>query len=107
MHRNTKVATCCYCGTRAALVLDAGRHELTCQGCGAPLHELKALPVLGETFRGRRGSEDRYGGSTHRSSDFGQGRRPVKAKGKKIKKKKSKSKRFFEEAFDFLEDIFD
>lgn len=43
MHRNTKVATCCYCGMRAALVLGAGRHELTCSACGAPLSALKSL----------------------------------------------------------------
>jgi len=39
-----KIATCSYCGTRAALVLDKGRHELTCASCGAPLHEMKAMP---------------------------------------------------------------
>lgn len=40
-----KIATCCYCGTRAALVLrGAGRHELSCAACGAPLHEMKAIP---------------------------------------------------------------
>lgn len=43
MH-TTKIATCCYCGTRAALVFDTGRHELTCGTCGAPLHLLKSLP---------------------------------------------------------------
>ena len=41
----TKIATCCYCGTRAALVLSGKtRHELACSSCGAPLHELKKLP---------------------------------------------------------------
>jgi len=40
----TKVATCCYCGTRAALVLRGReRHELACSSCGAPLHEMKQL----------------------------------------------------------------
>ncbi len=39
-----KIATCNYCGTRAALVLDRARHELACSRCGAPLHDLKALP---------------------------------------------------------------
>lgn len=40
-----KIATCSFCGTRAALVL-AGetRHELACSACGAPLHDLRALP---------------------------------------------------------------
>jgi hypothetical protein len=40
----TKIATCCYCGTRAALVLRGeGRHELSCASCGAPLHLMKNL----------------------------------------------------------------
>ena len=44
---NARIATCCYCGTRAALVLKdmpGGRHELGCSACGAPLHEMKAIP---------------------------------------------------------------
>ena len=44
---SAKIATCCYCGTRAALVLKdmpGGRHELACAACGAPLHEMKAIP---------------------------------------------------------------
>lgn len=43
-----KIATCCYCGTRAALVLRGrDRHELSCASCGAPLTRLKAMPVAG------------------------------------------------------------
>ena len=42
----TKIATCNYCGTRAALVLSGEvRHELACSGCGAPLHDLKLMPA--------------------------------------------------------------
>jgi len=45
MPHQTKIATCCYCGTRAALVLKGrDRHELACSSCGAPLHEMKKLP---------------------------------------------------------------
>jgi hypothetical protein len=41
----TKIATCCYCGTKAALVLRGrDRHELTCSNCGAPLRAMKNLP---------------------------------------------------------------
>lgn len=41
-----KIATCCYCGARAALVLCGKKqHELACGRCGAPLHDLKQLPV--------------------------------------------------------------
>lgn len=44
MAQQTKIATCCYCGTRAALVLRGkSRHELACATCGAPLHDLKML----------------------------------------------------------------
>ena len=39
-----KIATCCYCGTRAALILRGKeRHELACSSCGAPLRDLKML----------------------------------------------------------------
>lgn len=41
-----KIATCCYCGTRAALVLAAeARHDLTCRSCGAPLAALAPVPL--------------------------------------------------------------
>ena len=41
-----KIATCCYCGTKAALVLRGkDSYELSCGSCGAPLHDLKRLPV--------------------------------------------------------------
>lgn len=41
----TKIATCCYCGTKAALVLRGkDKHELACSNCGAPLRALKMLP---------------------------------------------------------------
>ncbi len=41
----TKIATCCYCGTKAALILRGkDKHELSCGNCGAPLHKLKMLP---------------------------------------------------------------
>jgi transcription initiation factor TFIIIB Brf1 subunit/transcription initiation factor TFIIB len=41
----TKIATCCHCGSKAALRLDQKRHELACASCGAPLHDLKLIPV--------------------------------------------------------------
>ena len=48
----TKVGTCCYCGTKAALVLRGkDRHELSCATCGAPLHALKVLPQQTDTPR--------------------------------------------------------
>ena len=39
-----KIATCCYCGTKAALVLRGQtEHELACSSCGAPLSVMKHL----------------------------------------------------------------
>jgi hypothetical protein len=43
MDRITKIATCCYCGTRSTLILDRERHELACPSCAAPLHNLKQV----------------------------------------------------------------
>ena len=40
------IANCCYCGAKAALVLRGkDTQELSCLSCGAPLHDLKRLPV--------------------------------------------------------------
>ncbi|WP_170769182.1 hypothetical protein [Ruegeria lacuscaerulensis] len=100
MHRDTdrqeraistpsKIATCCYCGTRAALVLKGKqRHELSCSSCGAPLHDLKMVPKrkLPEPKPDRRYEK------------------PRKAK---KKKKKGVFSRVFDEAWDVIEDIFD
>ncbi|MEP3055529.1 hypothetical protein [Ascidiaceihabitans sp.] len=100
----TKIMTCCYCGTRAALVLkNSGRHELMCSSCGAPLHDLKRLPVV------KAGDRELVRPSAVRSP------KPVKShksekkpsKKKKSKKRKSFFKDFLEEAVDFVEDIFD
>jgi hypothetical protein len=40
-----KIATCCHCSTRAVLSFDRARHELVCSGRGAPLREMKSLPI--------------------------------------------------------------
>ena len=90
----TKIATCCYCGTRAALVLKGDvTHELSCSGCGAPLHDIKRMPV-------------------HREPAQKVKHQPVQKayvpkKKKKSKQKYKKRKSFLYEAFDILEDIFD
>jgi len=39
-----KIATCCYCGTRALLVIDRAHHELSCSSCAAPLREMTSMP---------------------------------------------------------------
>ena len=107
----TKIATCCYCGTRAALVLRGKeRHELSCAACGAPLHDMKMLrsaavetPVSTKEYNTSRPRQKTKKGTTplpawERKSGYSK---------KKKKKRKTLAKRFFEEAFDVLEDIFD
>ena len=98
----TKVVTCCYCGAKAALVLKGKtQHELACSNCGAPLHNIKMLPVE------RTGDRE----LVKPSRTVGPAAAKVmKPKKKKKKSKKSAFKRFgdmFEDAFDLIEDIFD
>lgn len=126
MHRTTKIATCSYCGTRAALIL-AGRerHELACSACGAPLHELKALPTeaVSEARRPATGRDPAAGADVRagarrqpqrprtkredgdaprRRKD---GRRPKAAS--KSRPRKGPLRRLFDEAIDAIEDLFD
>ena len=98
-----KIATCIYCGTRAALVL-AGktRHELACSSCGAPLHDLKMLRTdhVQDRTRVKKSPLD----------DWSSEGRRKKPKQKKMRPKRRKG--FFkdvilEEAWDLIEDIFD
>ena len=103
-----KIATCCYCGTRAALVLKGeGRHELACSACGAPLHDLKMLRMdksgdrdLVRPSRTRVRAENPVRGGKW---DDG----PRHSKPRKRKRRKTMMKKLFEEAFDLIEDIFD
>jgi len=92
-----KIATCCYCGTRAALTLRGKeRHELACSNCGAPLHEMKMLRRDTEAEREVRGLPPK-----RQQTHYDTKRR------KKKKKTKSLSRRFMEEVFDVAEDLFD
>lgn len=104
MSYSTKIATCCYCGTRAALVLGRDRHELVCSSCGAPLHELKRLPQEhpGKTELVRPSAVRPSGKKTKKS-------RPKKQKPyrKSHKRRKGLMRHLVEEAFDVIEDIFD
>lgn len=102
-----KIATCTYCGTRAALVLDGKtQHELACSACGAPLHDLKMLPTRPAQDDGARRAQRRghpvqdYGGRLPQWNPSG----PIR---KSRKKKKSLKKRLIKEAFDILGDILD
>lgn len=90
-----KIATCCYCGSRAALTL-AGRerHELACSNCGAPLRAMKMFKVAQPV---RVQKERAYSGRPSKKS------KPAHRK----KRTRSLSQRFLEEIWDFVDDVFD
>ncbi len=103
-----KIATCCYCGTRAALVLRGNdRHELSCSSCGAPLHDLKMLR--------KEDAGDGADRNIRQKPNRGPAPRPTHPKQphpKAVKKGKRKKRKgllrgFLEEAFDVIEDIID
>lgn len=100
----TKIATCCYCGSRAALVLGKDRHELTCANCGAPLHDMKRLKQEHSTDRQERGYVPskplKKSKNRKYQADYAQRRKPVK-------RRKGLMRHILEEAFDVIEDIFD
>lgn len=90
-----KIVTCCYCGTRAALVLDEGRHELVCASCGAPLSQIEELQQPSAT-------------QPATVAPVAAIEMPSKKdKKKKRKKKKSRLSRILSEVVDEIEDIFD
>ena len=98
---NTKIATCCYCGTRAALVLKGqDRHELACSSCGAPLHEMKMLR------QDSTGPRELAAGGKKAVSSYRPG---YKSSYKKKSKKRRKGFKDFllDEVWDTIEDIFD
>lgn len=105
-----KIATCSYCGTRAVLVFDAARHELTCSACGAPLHDMKFMPQAPgkDKKKSAKPQATKYGapaamaGVAGRSSWVANEKKP-----RKKKKKKTFFKRVLEDIIDEIEDIFD
>ena len=94
----TKVATCCYCGTRAALVLTGEtRHELACAKCGAPLHDLKQMPSAA-------------GGTSARAATPAHPARTLRVDHrapKKVKRRKSMGLKIAKGLWDVVEEIFD
>ncbi len=101
----TKIATCCYCGARAALVLNKKRHELACSSCGAPLHDMKSFPqdkVATVSFPSGTGGEKKRSRKKPRQT-YGYER----ARPKYRKKRKGLMRHLLEEAFDIIEDIID
>lgn len=98
-----KIATCCYCGTRAALRLDAARHELTCSNCGAPLHNLKRMALDPVRPPEERESKPKRSRKTDYRNSFA----PLMSKPKRRKKRKSLLNKVWKEVLDEIEDIFD
>ncbi len=113
-----KIATCSYCGTRAVLVLDAQRHELTCSACGAPLHDMKFMPQNPE----KPAKSKPAGKSAPKPHSKPKDRAPAAAgiglaghaaallrdkKKRKSKKRKPMFRRVLEEIWDEVENIFD
>ena len=96
-----KIATCNYCGTRAALVLDRDRHELACSSCGAPLHDMKAMPKS-KLERPRTKARPMPLPRQDYRDDLSPARPP-----RPRKRRKGLGRRIFEEIWDVVEDIFD
>ena len=139
MTQTTKIATCGYCGARAALVLtQQARHELTCSACGAPLDDVEVLqtavrtappadqPTTSKEAKSRtaqpsaaqpRGavmpwmeSRAKVNADDDDDDDDDKDRRKASQRSKKSKRgkrRKSLVQRFFDEAADAIEDIFD
>jgi len=107
----TKIATCCYCGTRAALVLRGkDRHELSCSACGAPLHDLKIMPMTSARvgqLSGKRNASRRAPPVPHDVVRPIHHAPPKPDKTARKIKKKSRMRHFLGEAFDLIEDILD
>ncbi|MDP2579497.1 hypothetical protein Q8W37_06115 [Shimia thalassica] len=100
MPNAAKIATCNYCGTRAALVLRGEtRHELTCASCGAPLHDLKQMPLAH--------SPKQAAAPSRSAKPYVAQVKSKKSQKKKNKKRKGWARKMAEEIFDVVEDIFD
>lgn len=97
-----KVATCCYCGSKAALVLRGdSRHELTCGQCGAPLRMMKMLKSQpASTQRGLKPGIDHHPRPQ-------KGRYAQHPRHRKQKKRKGLFHHMVSEIWDEIEDIFD
>lgn len=104
MPQTKKIATCCYCGTRAVLVLDRSRHELACSACGAPLHDMKSVPMPVERPAPVAAPAQKpYRKRHYASYDDGN----YGNKKRKKRRRKPLARKLFEEIWDVVEDIFD
>lgn len=100
----TKITTCCYCGSRAALVLHGKeRHELSCDNCGAPLHAMKMLPKTSDRVTAPAATPTRPKPKKGRDK---RADRPVE-KSKKKRKNKSFGRKMLSGVWDVVDDIVD
>jgi len=106
-----KIVTCCYCATRAALVMRGdGRHELSCAACGAPLHEMKMMPQRAKPAQAAAPRRTRPLPSYPPEPSYERHERhrsaPARPR-KRGKRRKGLMHKVFEEVWDVVEDIFD
>jgi len=102
--QGTKIATCCYCGTKAALVLRGKtHHELSCSSCGAPLQAMKMLPSGLDRVTAPAATPTRPKPKKRSKS------KPSHwvEKKRKSKKRKGFGQKLWSEFWDEIEDIFD
>ncbi|MBX2855076.1 MAG: hypothetical protein KTR21_08815 [Rhodobacteraceae bacterium] len=118
MAETIKIASCCYCGARAALTLgDVSRdgftrHELACANCGAPISMLKRLKVEAAPTPVRRPQPQRNRATPQPFAKSPRKAPPRKAPPKKKKRRSPKRRRYsfveiLDDLFDDLEDLFD
>lgn len=101
MPHSLKIATCCYCGSRAALTLKGrDRHELACANCGAPLHELKMLRT------DARGDRELVPPSRVRGAPVAKGHRAPRARTRRSLSQRVAAK-LWDAAEDALDEVFD
>lgn len=98
-----KIATCNYSGTRAALVPDRSRHELACSSCGAPLHDMKAMPKAKSDRPRPKGRPM----TLPRQAYDDEPRAVPPPRPRNNKRRKGVGRRIFEELWDVVEDVFD
>lgn len=99
-----RITTCCYCGTRAALVLGGKTaHQLQCGSCGAPIARMKMLPVRAPTPQPAAHQRDVHAALQHGTGE------PSHRRWASKKKRKSKglSRRIVSELWDVIDDLID
>ncbi|MEM9499376.1 MAG: hypothetical protein AAGA28_15735 [Pseudomonadota bacterium] len=94
------------------LVFDTGRHELSCQACGAPLHEMKFVPLRPD--RKRKNTSKKRKPKAHPPRPGASGRdRPrarwqdAPARHRRKPRRTPVMREVLEEMWELVEDIFD